>query len=113
LRESTKTGRSPANNNASRAKEKNQGITPKQPRKNRSKHSLNQENRESTSKFHPMRKGKEKNKQRPQGNHMLLGEFERKKRKEAKTLPEFDPKNQGPIQALQVKKLRGKDLAIC
>jgi hypothetical protein len=31
-----------------------------------------------------MRKGKKKSKQRPQGNYMLLGEFERKKRKEKK-----------------------------
>jgi hypothetical protein len=44
---------------------------------------------------------------------MLLGEFERKKRKEAKTLPDIDRKKQGPIRALQVKKLRGKGLAIC
>jgi hypothetical protein len=60
-----------------------------------------------------MRKGKKKSKQRPQGNHMLVGEFERKKRKEAKTLPEFYPKKQGLIQTLQVRKLRGKGLAIC
>jgi hypothetical protein len=43
---------------------------------------------------------------------MLLGEIERKKRKEAKTLL-LIPKKQGPIQTLQVRKLRGKGLAIC
>jgi hypothetical protein len=34
---------------------------------------------------------------------MLVGEIERKKRKKAKTLSEFDPKKQGPIQTLQAR----------
>jgi hypothetical protein len=40
---------------------------------------------------------KEKKQAKASRKPHAIGEFEGKKRKEAKTLPEFDPKKQGPI----------------